>query len=167
MHAEVSGGLGCPGPCWVRGDPEKVDASGGVFDDEQNMKPSEQRGVDAGEVCSTDTFSLRANELCPGGSGPITGRVDTGGAQDLPNGGRGDGVPESLEFAVDASVSPTGVLAGLPNGQPPELWVDGWPSSRFVRWLCPMSDDPPSMPAEHGFGFDDQKRLTSTCSSHD
>ena len=60
---------------------------------------------------------------------------------------------------MDASVSPVRVLAGQPNGQPPELWVDGWPSSRFVRWLCPVSDYPSSMPAQHGVWFDDQKRF--------
>jgi hypothetical protein len=57
-HAEVSDGLGGPGACWVRGDPEKVDASGGVFDDEQNIKPPEQRGFDTGEVGSDNRFGL-------------------------------------------------------------------------------------------------------------
>jgi len=43
---------------------------------------------------------------------------------------------------------------------------DGWSSSRFVRWLCPMSANSLSMPAEHGVGFDDQKRVASTCPLH-
>ena len=57
-HAEVSDGLGRPRVRGVRGDPEQVDASGGVFDDEQNMKSSEQRGVDASEVGGDDCFGL-------------------------------------------------------------------------------------------------------------
>ena len=57
-HAEVSDGLGRPRARGVRGDPDQVDASGGVFDDEQNMKSSEQRGVDASEVGGDDCFGL-------------------------------------------------------------------------------------------------------------
>ena len=73
------------GPVGVGGDTEEVDASGRVFDDEQNMEPFEQHGVDASEVGRDDCFGLRANELRPCGPGPITGGVDTGGFENLPD----------------------------------------------------------------------------------
>lgn len=56
-----------------------------VFDDEQHMEPFEEHSVDTGEVGSDDCFALGSNELGPGGPSPITGRVDAGGAEDLPD----------------------------------------------------------------------------------
>lgn len=60
-------------------------AEQGVFDDEQNMKPQEQRSVDASEVGSDDCFGLVANELCPSGACAITGGVFAGGFENLPD----------------------------------------------------------------------------------
>lgn len=131
-HAKVSDGLGGPGACRVRCDPDQVDASGGVFDDEQDMEPSQQRCVDTGKVGGDDCFGLGVNELGPGGPGPVTGRVDTGGLENFPDCGRSDAVSKPLEFSVDSPVSPSRVLAGQSNDQPAELGVDWWSSSRFV-----------------------------------
>ena len=71
-------------------------------------------------------------------------------------------MPESVEFTVDAPVSPVRVLVGNSECEPPEMRVDGRPTSRLVRWLGPMSGDLLSMPAQHGFWFDDQKRVAMT-----
>lgn len=57
---------------------------------------------------------------------------------------------KSVEFAVDASVSPTGILSGQPDDQASHLGVDGWPAPRFVRRLCPMTADSLFVPSEHG-----------------
>lgn len=57
-HAEAPGDLGRPRARWIRCNPEKVDASGGVFDDEQHMEPFEEHSVDAGEVGGDDCFGL-------------------------------------------------------------------------------------------------------------
>ncbi len=73
---------------------------------------------------------------------------------------------ESVEFSVDSSVSPVRVLVGDSDCEPPDLCVDGWPSSRLVWWLGPVACDSPSMPSEHGFGFDDQERGALTCPCH-
>ena len=73
---------------------------------------------------------------------------------------------ESVEFSVDSAVSPVRVLVGDSDDQLPDLWVDGRPTSRLVWWLGPMSGDSPSMPAQHGFGFEDQKRFASSRPGH-
>ena len=75
-------------------------------------------------------------------------------------------MPESVEFSVDSSVSPVRVLAGQSDGQPPDLGVDRWATSRPVRRLCPVACDSPSMPSEHRFWFDDQKRVASASARH-
>ena len=84
-YAEVSDGLGCPGSGGVGGDSEKVHASCGVFDDEQDVKPPEYRGVDASELGSDNRLGLGANELRPGRSGAVACRVDTSGFEKLPD----------------------------------------------------------------------------------
>ena len=56
--AEAPGDLGRPRAHWIRGDPGEVDGPCRVFDDEQNMDPSEEHGVDAGEVGSDNRFGL-------------------------------------------------------------------------------------------------------------
>lgn len=68
---------------------------------------------------------------------------------------------ESVEFSVDSSVSPVRVLVGESDDQLPDLWVDGRPTSRLVRWLCPVACNSPSVPAQHGFWLDDHKRVAS------
>ena len=67
---------------------------------------------------------------------------------------------------MDSAVSPRWVLIGQPDDQGSNLGVDGWPSSRLVRWLRPMSADSLSMPAQHGVWFDDQERVASACARH-
>jgi hypothetical protein len=42
----------------VGGDPCEMDASCGVFDDEQDIEPFQEGGVDAGEVGRDDCFGL-------------------------------------------------------------------------------------------------------------
>lgn len=84
-HHEVACSLGCPRAGRVRGDPGEMHPSCRVFDDEQNMAPSEEHGVDAGEVGGKDDFGLRVDELGPGGPGPITGRVDACRFENLPD----------------------------------------------------------------------------------
>ncbi|MFT5433354.1 MAG: hypothetical protein ACI9OJ_004060 [Myxococcota bacterium] len=98
--------------------------------------------------------------------GPVRCRVNPGGFEDLPDRRRGDGVSQTLEFSVDAPVSPVGVLTGHPSDQPPEVWVDGWAASRFVRWLGPVSADSLFVPSQNCFGFDNQKRVVSACPRH-
>ncbi len=147
-HREVACGLGCPGSGRVGGDPEKMDAPCRVFDDEEDMEPFEEGGVDASEVGGEDACCLGANELCPCGPGPVAGRVDASGFEDFPNSGRGDGMSESVEFSVDSPVSPVGFSAanrmirariwGSMGGRPRGL-IGGCVQCPTIRRLCQRS----------------------------
>ena len=55
-HHEVACGLECPRSGRVRDDPGEMHPSCRVFDDEQNMAPSEEHGVDEREVGGDDCF---------------------------------------------------------------------------------------------------------------
>ena len=136
VHEQVAGLLGDPGPGRVGGDAGDVHAAGAVLDHHQDVEAAQKDGVDVGEVDREDRVGLRGEELSPGRSGPLRGRVDAGGLQDCPDGGGGDVVAESDQFAVDASVAPGRVLPGHPQHQCPDrLWggraawlASGWSS---------------------------------------
>jgi hypothetical protein len=74
---------------------------------------------------------------------------------------------ESVEFSVDSAVSPVRVFSRQPDDEGSDVGVDGWPSSRFVRRLCPVFAESLFVPPEHGVWFDDQKRFVSMCPTHD
>ena len=131
-HDQVAGGLVGPRLGGVGGDPGKVHPPGLRLDHEQDAESAEQGGVDAGEVGGDDAGCLGADELEPGWSGPMTGGVDSTGAEDLPHGRRCQLVAEPDEFAVDAPIAPVRVLAGELDDQLPELGVDRWPRLRFA-----------------------------------
>ncbi len=124
---QVPGGLGCPGSGGVGRDPSGVHPPGVDLDDEQDVEPTQQRGVDTGEVGGDDRLCLGADELHPAGPGSIANRVDARCAEDLPDARRGDRVTEADHFAVDTTVSPRRVLPGYPDDQPAELRIDGRP----------------------------------------
>jgi hypothetical protein len=127
-HQQVANRLGGPRTGRVGGDSGEVDPSRGDFDDEEDVESAEACSVDAREVGRDDPGCLGANELRPGRSGAVTGRVDPCGAQDLSDRRGCDAVSESKKFAVDRSVTPGGVLACQSDDQSPEFGVDGWPS---------------------------------------
>ena len=92
--------------------------------------------------------------------GPVRSRVGSipAGAEDLPDGRRGEFVTELCEFAVDPSVFPSGVLVGDADDQTSEFGVDRWASAFGGGWLCPVPCDKSTMPPQQGFGPDDQER---------
>src|SRR4051812_28196267 len=82
-----------------------------------------------GEVDGEDAVGLRGQELLPGRFCAAGRWVDAGSLEDLPDGGRGDVVAESDEFALDPSVSPCRVLPRqlerqVTDGQP-RYWAPG------------------------------------------
>ena len=125
VHEQVAGLLGQPGAGRVRGDAEDVYAAGGVLDDEERVEPVQGDGVEVEQVAGEDRVGLRPQELGPGRSGPPWRRVDPGVMQDGPDGGGADLVAEAGEFAVDASISPAGVLGGQAEDQGTEARGDG------------------------------------------
>src|ERR1039458_244610 len=69
-EAEVPGLLGHPGAGWVRRDTGEMDDPGVRFDEEQNIEPAEQDGVDGEEVAREEPLCLDAAELVPGRTRP-------------------------------------------------------------------------------------------------
>jgi hypothetical protein len=82
-------------------------------------------------------------------------RVDAGAVQDGPDGGGADLVAEAGEFAVDASISPGGVLGGHADDQGAQAGRDGWPTGSG-RCGCPAVGDKLAVPAQDGGGGDEQ-----------
>src|SRR5215213_5048818 len=108
--------------CWVSQapvgwavTPRMCTPPGGVLDDEERVQTAQGEGVEVEQVACEDRVRLGPQELRPGRSGSPRRRVDAGGVQDVPDGGGADLVAEAGEFAVDASISPGGVLGGRPN----------------------------------------------------
>ena len=93
-----------------RGDPTEVHASRADLDEEQGVETSQRGGVDAQEVGRDDALGLGLDELLPCWPRPVWCRFDTGCAKNAPNGRSCDLVAESGEFAMDAAVTPRGVL---------------------------------------------------------
>jgi hypothetical protein len=112
VHQQVAGLLGDPGAGGMGGDSGDVHAAAAVLDHDEEVEAPEEDGVDVGEVDGEDRVGLGGEELSPGWAGASWGGVEAGGLEDRPDGGRGDLVAESDEFAVDASVAPAGILPG-------------------------------------------------------
>jgi len=112
VHERVAGLLGEPGAGGVGSDAEDVHAAGGVLDDEDRVQPVHGDRVEVKQVAGQDRMCLRPQKRAPRRSGPSRRRVDAGGVQDSPDGGGSDLVAEPRELAVDASISPGGVLGG-------------------------------------------------------
>ena len=66
------------------GDPAEVYAAAAVLDHDEHIEAAQEDGVDVGEVDGEDCVGLRGQELAPGRSGPVRGRIDPGGLQDSP-----------------------------------------------------------------------------------
>jgi hypothetical protein len=107
--SRLRGLLGQAGAGGMRGDTQDVHPAGGVLDDEERIQPAQGDRVEVEEVAGEDRVGLGPQELGPGWSGPSGRGVDAGVVQDDPDGGGSDPVAEADEFAVEASVSPSGV----------------------------------------------------------
>jgi hypothetical protein len=130
-----------------------MDAPRADLDEEQHMEAPEGGAVDTGEVCREDALGLGANELGPGRSGPLRGRVDPGRSQDRPDGGRGDPVTELCELAVDAPVTPCRVLPREADCEVADLRECWWSAAPGRGWVGAVAGDEPAVPADHGLGL--------------
>ena len=84
--------------------------------------------------------------------------VDPGGAEDLPDGRRGEFVTEPCELAVDSPGSPVGIVVGEADGQTPGFRVDGWTSRVGCGRLGPVPCNESAVPSQHRFRSDNQER---------
>ena len=155
VHEQVAGLLGEPGAGGVGGDAEDVHAAGGVLDDEERVEPVQGDGVEVEQVAGQDGVRLGVQELAPRWSGSPRCGVDPGGVQDRPDGGGADLVAEAGEFAVDASISPGGVLGGQAHDQGTQAGGDGW-STGPDGLGGPAAGDQLAVPAQDGGRGDEQ-----------
>ena len=81
--------------------------------------------------------------------------------KDLPDGGGPDLVAESGEFAVDASISPAGVLGGQAEDQGTDARGDGR-SAGSGRWDGPAAGDQLAVPAQDGGRGDEQAEASAS-----
>ena len=142
-------------PVGVGGDAQDVHAAGGVLDDEERVEPVQGDGVEVEQVAGEDGVRLGLQELGPGWSGSPRRRVDSGGVQDGPDGGGADLVAEAGEFAVDASISPGGVLGGQADDQGAQASGDGR-STGPDGLGGPAAGDELAVPAQDGGRGDEQ-----------
>ena len=147
VHEQVAGLLGDPGAGRVGGDPGDVHAATVVLDDDENVEPAQEDGVDVGEVDGEDRVGLRGQELSPGRSGSSWRGIESGVLQDRPDGRGGDGVAESDELALDPSIPPAGILAGHAQHQGADRRCGGWSAWPSAR-VGPAAGDELGVPAQ-------------------
>jgi hypothetical protein len=102
-------------------------------DEEQDVVPAEYGGVDGEEVAGDS--GLGVQELRPGEFESFGCWVDAVGFEDLPDGGGGNAVAESDEFAVDASVAPRRVLGRQAENEAADLEAVAGRPGRRVGWV--------------------------------
>jgi hypothetical protein len=117
VHQQVASLLGHPRSGGLRGDPGDVHAAAVVLDHDEQVEPAQEDGIDVGEVDREDRVGLRGAEPPPRSVPTAAGPGRCPRSSRSPDGGGGNVVAESGEFAVDASVAPGGVLPGHPQHQ--------------------------------------------------
>ena len=108
IRGKVARLLGRPFSGGVAGDAGDVEATGAVFEERDGVEACAEHGVEVEEVGRDDALGLGGQELAPAWSGSAWGRLEAGGVQDLPDGGRRYRVSQSGEFTLDPSVAPLG-----------------------------------------------------------
>ena len=156
VHQQVPGALGDPWPVRVGRDAEQPDPPGRELDDEEEVQPAQQHGLDVREVAGEDARGLRGQELPPRLSHASRSGVDAGPAQDQPHGGGRQPMAEPDQRAVEATISPAWVVRGQPqhqlSGDRPGRWSGA--ASRHG----PAAADQVRMPAQHRLRRDEQPR---------
>jgi hypothetical protein len=145
--------MGQPGVRRVGGDAEDVDAAGGVLDDEERVQPTEGDGVDMKQVAGQDPERVGSKELGPRGAVASGEGSIPALCKICPDGGGADLVAEAGEFAVDASISPGGILGRQSEGETAEAGGDG--GSPRSPSLGPAAGDESLMPARDRRGCDE------------
>lgn len=82
VRGQVGGGLADPGRGGVCGGAEDPDAAGGVFDDGEDVLTLPGQGDGLNEVAGHEGIGLGAQEVGPGGGGPVGCGVDALGLED-------------------------------------------------------------------------------------
>ena len=113
------------------------------------------QGDGLNEVAGQESVALGAQEVGPGGGGPVGRRIDALGREDLPDGGGGNLDAERGEFAVYWAIAPRWILTDQAQDQSADR-VDCGRSARLLRptgaGMAPF--DQVAVSAQHGVGPD-------------
>ncbi len=157
-HAQLADRLGDEARTGPVGDRDMQDLPGSVVDEHQHVELAQGERVDREEVTGDDPRRLGAQEPPPRG-GPVAGcGGEAVAAQDRPHRRRRDRNTEAAELAVDAPVSPGGVLSGHPAHQRLDGGIYRWASPAATRPAGPSPGGQSAVPGEHRVGLDEQRR---------
>jgi hypothetical protein len=145
-------------PVGAGGDAGQVRAAGAVLDDDQGIHPPQQDRVDVHEVGGQDAAGLGGQELLPGLSCPAGGRVESGVVEDLPDRGGRDAMAEPDHLALDASVSPGGIVGGDADHELADPGGCHRPSGAPAAGVVPFPSDEAAVPAKDSAGRDQPVR---------
>ena len=137
VHERVPGLLDCPGGGRVGGDAGQVHAAVVVLDDEQDVEPAQEEGIDVEEIDCGDCPGLGRQGLFPAGRRALRCGVDAGCLEDLPDGGGRDLLAENGQLAADPPVAPGRVVAGHLQHKPADRRASTRPS-RGPAPICPV-----------------------------
>jgi hypothetical protein len=99
-----------PAPSGAGGDAGDVQAPGGVFEEHRRVQAPAEGSIEMQEVDGDGALGLVGEELPPGRAVTARGRVNARRAQDLPDRGGSDRVPETGQFALDPPMAPLCIL---------------------------------------------------------
>ena len=133
-----------------------VDPAAAKLDEEQDVEPCREDGVDGEEVARGHACGLAADELAPGNAGSLASGSEPCFAQELADRRRRDAESERAEFARDPLVAPAAVLARESQDQFADLTAD----RRSPRARCRVGPAPRhelAMPADERVGRDEER----------
>jgi hypothetical protein len=135
VHQQIPRLLSNPGSARIGRDSQKMHAAAGVLHEEQDIQPLTQQRVDAEKVGGDNALCLDGQKLSPGRVIAARCGVDAGSREDRPHRARRHWVAKPREFAVDAPVTPGGVLRGQPQHQPAQSGAVRRPAVRRRDWV--------------------------------
>src|SRR3954447_11703622 len=133
-----------------------VDPAATQLDEEQDVEPYREDGVDGEEVAREHARRLAADELAPGNAGSLASGPEACFAQELADRRRRDAESEPPELARDPLVAPAAVLARESQDQLADLTADRR-SPRARRRVGPASRHELAMPAHECVGRDEER----------
>lgn len=112
LHHDVARLLGDPATVGIGGARDVLDPARRERDEEQDVNPLQERGLDGKEVTGEHARRLLSQEVSPGGPHSLWRRLQTRREQYLAHRGCRDADAEAFELAGDPLVSPVWVLSG-------------------------------------------------------
>ncbi len=147
-----------PGGVGARAAPAEMDPPARMLDEEQDIDPLEQEGLDREQVARDDAVSLLAQELTPGNFAPARGRTQSVTPEQGSDRRRRDRNAESLELTLNAPVTPPRVLSRKAQDERLDIRVERRPSIPPRRITPPLATHQLPVPAQKRLGRDEEAR---------